>query len=94
MNCDKCGKPVHPKDDSVLMEHHITGNDFILAVGGARHIKCSPSRAQYVIVDGKPLAVDNRPEYDKLNRDAGLVYEQECLWTSAYKFIQNKYGGE
>ncbi len=64
--CDKCGKPVPPSNDAVILLFEATG-DWSLLGAGARHLlptedcEGSPSRAEYI--EGQPR--DTRGyEYD------------------------------
>ena len=83
MNCDKCGKEVEPKDDAVLIYAALTGNLFDV-LAEARHIRCSPSRAQYIVHEDFPEVVDNRPQHDKRLKDPKDVKADELLWTQAW----------
>lgn len=64
MNCDKCGKPVaHNEDATILVAIAMDCPTF--ALNYPRHIRCSPSHAQYIVHPDFPEIVDNRPEFDK-----------------------------
>lgn len=84
MKCDKCGQEVSNWDDIIAMEAIIYGEPFGLFVFAARHIRCSPSRAQYIVHPDFTQVVDDRPEYDKRLRDPGEVAELEAAWTAAW----------
>ena len=65
VTCDKCGLPVEPSNDAVLLDVLVGKGDFLLLLAQPRHLlptgDCpgSPSRAQYL--EGQPR--DPRPEY-------------------------------
>lgn len=80
--CDKCNLPVDPKDDIVRMM--VTGgllNGINLIFFKPRHIRCSPSRAQYIFDD----VIDYRPEFDKRLR----CEEHTAKWTKTYRDAYN-----
>lgn len=88
MNCDKCGLPVDKRDSATWLSVYageMPAYGLFLCVD--RHIKCSPSRAQYIPELG---IMETREEYDKLNFDAGWIFQQEQLYTDAYHRLQTE----
>lgn len=86
MNCDKCNLPVDKRDSATwLIVYAGEMSAMELFMCHDRHIKCSPSRAQYIPELG---IMETREQYDKLKRDAGLVHLQETLYTDAYHRLQ------
>ncbi len=87
MKCDKCHQEVLPRDDVTLVEG-IAAKSAGIALGSVpRHIRCSPSRGQYI----KGLGiVDNRPEYDKRLLPAAERAQYEKAWTDAYKELHRR----
>ena len=65
MECDKCKKEVDPRDDAVRISAIAWNEPETLIFGGARHIKCSPSRAQHIVHPDFPPVFDDRYAFDK-----------------------------
>jgi hypothetical protein len=90
MNCDKCGKPVRASEDATTLQwlaHH----DLSAMFGRPRHIRCSPSRAQYIMdASFSPPMVDGRPEYDKRLLPDGERMAHEAAWTQAWIRLQQE----
>ena len=86
--CDKCGQEVLPQDDAVELAALIYGPAVLLGIPQARHICCSPSRAQYVLLLG---VIDERPEYDKRLQGPEETAELEEIYTEAYYRLQEMY---
>jgi hypothetical protein len=64
--CDRCGKICQPEDNAVnIMAETGMFNPFNIFLASTFHIRCSPSRAQYIVHPAFPPVFDNRPEYDK-----------------------------
>jgi hypothetical protein len=90
-NCAKCGQPVLPQDDAVRMDmFRSSAHAATLFLAPAVHIRCSPSRAQYIIAPefGEPV-VDDRPQYDKRLRHEHERAEREAETTSCWWQLQN-----
>lgn len=86
--CIKCGLPVEEKEDLSFLIADMENKPAIIMMLYPQHIKCSPSRAQYIL----DLNVyDDRPEYNKLLMDIDFVLEQEEKWTNAYRKFMEKY---
>ena len=88
MKCDKCNLPVEKKDSATWLSVMVGEMPaFGLFLCADRHIKCSPSRAQYI--RGFDI-VDKRPAYNKLEKDAGFVSMMEQKYTEAYEKLQRE----
>ena len=89
MTCDVCDQEVSKGEDATWLDGIRTGENLSVLVNHARHIKCSPSSAQYIIAPefGLPV-VDERPEYDKRLRDPSEVEELEREFTNAWYELQ------
>ena len=89
MTCDVCDQEVSKGEDATWLDGIRTGENLSVLVNHAGHIKCSPSRAQYIIAPefGLPV-VDERPEYDKRLRDPSEVEELEREFTNAWYELQ------
>lgn len=86
--CDKCGMPVARKDSALWLA--VTAGEVKapgLFVFDERHIRCSPSRAQYIPSFN---VVDDRPEYDKRLLQPAERLAREALWTAAFNQLQNE----
>ena len=93
MKCDKCELPVDRKDDASILESirrkSLAALNWTVLVSQPRHIRCSPSRAQYIVHEDFPPCVDERPEYDKyLRYEESLRVEAEKAWTNAWIELQ------
>jgi hypothetical protein len=87
-SCDKCGKPVPPTQDAVILDALQYGEPLMLLFNQPRHITCSPSRAQYIChPDFKPV-VDERKQYDKRLLDESTRYLRELDVTAAWDKLQ------
>ena len=86
--CDKCGAPVERAQDITMVEAMAFDEPITAYAYMARHIACSPSRAQYILV--APYGVpDARPQYDKRRHASnGLAVEvaqRERQFTAGYR---------
>lgn len=89
MKCDVCGSPVEKLDSATQLSVEAGEMPaFGLMVYSDRHIRCSPSRAQY-ITQLEPPVVDERPEYDKRLKPQEYVSRMTSLFSNAYARIQN-----
>lgn len=66
--CDQCGLPVLPEESCYEFERRLAaaedrGIPLRFALGGCRHILCSPSRAQYL--PGQPRSAEHSYMADK-----------------------------
>lgn len=86
--CDKCGESVERKEDVTWLEA-IAKNTPAILMYHARHINCSPSRAQYIMHDDfDPYGYDYRAEYDKRRKSKETVERLEKMWTDAWVRLQ------
>lgn len=86
--CDKCGESVQSNEDVTWLEA-IAKKDNSILLYHARHINCSPSRAQYIIHDDfEPYGYDYRKEYNKRNQPKETVERLEKMWTDAWVQLQ------
>ena len=86
--CDKCGEPGDRAQDITMVEAMAFDEPITTYAYMARHIRCSPSRAQYILVE--PYGIpDARPQYDKrIHEKNGLtveVAERERQFTAGYR---------
>ena len=86
-NCDVCGKTVEKKDDVAVLGI-FAGGDWYYVLALPLHIRCDPSRAQYIVHPGFEPVVDDRPEYDKRLLPADEVADREQRWTAAWEKLQ------
>lgn len=84
MICDRCGNLVEPQDDAVALSALCLNEPVYNLIFGTRHIRCSPSRAQYIVHPQFAAIADDRPEYDKRLKDPALVALWEERWTGAW----------
>ena len=88
VTCDKCGESVERNEDVTWLES-IAKNDNSILLYHARHINCSPSRAQYIVHDDfEPYGYDYRKEYNKRNQPKETVERLEKMWTDAWVQLQ------
>jgi len=91
--CDACGQHVC-RQDSVAWLEVALGNASPAAtilIRGDRHIRCSPSRAQFITdpAFGGPV-VDDRPQYDKRRLSRSQQETIERTTTLAWRNLQNQ----
>lgn len=91
--CDKCGKPVLHNEDATVLAAIAQRVPFLVLVYAPRHILCSPSRAQYIVHDGFPPVVDDRPEYDKRLLPKKERELSEAAFTEAWIYMQEDKDG-
>jgi len=84
--CTVCSKEVKRIDSAVHIESFIEGHQGVLLMASARHIACSPSRAQFIVHEEFPEVIDERAQYSKFNQDASEeeIRENEAIWTNAW----------
>jgi hypothetical protein len=85
--CDKCGESVQSNEDVTWLEAIAKKNNSVL-LNHARHILCSPSRAQYIVHDDYEKSHDYREDYDKRLKPKETVERLEKLWTDAWVELQ------
>src|SRR5690349_5283066 len=89
MNCDKCGKPVVKREDATWLNVEAGYmNGLGLLVYGNRHIRCSPSRAQYIVHPDFAPVIDPRPEFDKTLVPEDERREMTRRYTDAWLRLQ------
>ena len=89
--CDKCGESVQSSEDVTWLEAIAKNNNSIM-LHHARHILCSPSRAQYVVHDDFEKSHDYREDYDKRLKPKKTVDRLEKMWTEAWVQLQVESG--
>lgn len=87
-SCDKCGQPVLPREDAVILDAIQYGEPLLMLFNQPRHITCSPSRAQYVCHPDFPPVVDKRKQYDKRLVAEDVRYLRELDATTAWDKMQ------
>ena len=101
MDCDKCGKSVNPRDDAVRISAIAWNEPLTLLFAGARHIRCSPSRAQHIVHPHFKPVFDDRYAFDKrqwtdpshpVYKKHGSDYVKECerRYTDAWIQLQDE----
>ena len=90
MNCDICGEIVDRRDDATHLEAVAYKVNSGVLVSRPRHIRCSPSRAQYIVHDCFSPVEDNRQAYDKRCLPDDMRKSREVLYTSAWETLQNE----
>jgi hypothetical protein len=87
--CDICGGDVENIWDSDLYLRYVIGqlDPETLHTTRERHIRCSPTRAQFIVdPDFPPVAVDG--PFDKRGLDPEYVRQQERLMTRGWKRLK------
>ena len=88
MNCDMCGEIVSHKEDATILEALVYKRPITIFLASARHIRCSPSRAQYIMHENFDAIIDQRAAYDKRCLPAHMREAGETLWTKAWEKLQ------
>lgn len=87
--CDKCKETVEPFDDArQVMINAGYDKPAVMLFGGPRHLRCSPSRAQYVVHPCFDPVVDDRPDFDKRLLDPDDVRVREARITKGWMELQ------
>src|SRR5262245_33580335 len=87
--CEVCGRDVENITDSDLYLRYVIGlvDPEVLHTSRERHIRCSPSLAQFIVAEGfEPVAVEG--PFDKRQLDAAYVREREMLVTRGWRRLQ------
>ncbi len=95
-NCKVCGEPVEFSDSayalSAVVEHRVTDPGALLSfwrgLRGDKHIRCSPSRAQYIMDENFPQVVDTRPESSAANLDPQMLANAVAIYTLCWRELQ------
>lgn len=67
LDCNVCEKEVKPYNSAVHLEAEVMKQAVLVFLSSPRHIRCSPSRAQYIVhPQFQPPVIDNRAQFDKL----------------------------
>jgi hypothetical protein len=91
MKCDKCDQEVHPTEDMTIIAANANRCPASVFVSHARHIRCSPSRAQFIVHPDFEPVVDDRSEYDKRLMDETERQELEKKWTAAWRLTRQQF---
>jgi hypothetical protein len=83
--CDVCGRDVEEMTDSDLYLRYVLGDvdPETLHVSPERHIRCNPTLAQFIVVEGWPPVAVEGP-FDKQGLDDEFVAEEEARVTRGY----------
>ena len=92
--CDKCGQVVEKWEDATLFAAIYNDSPATPFISGKRHIRCSPSRAQFIVHPYFPPVVDTRPAFDKQYLNPVLRAELEEKYTKAWTKLQEEYRGQ
>ena len=88
--CDVCNLEVNPKEDATFLDAIFSGVNLTIFLNTARHIRCSPSRVQYIVhPDFGEKVVDDRESYDKRKKPAEIVRDHELKMTGAWCLLQS-----
>ena len=84
--CDVCGADVAELTDSDLYLRYIVGllDPEVLHTTPARHIRCNPTLAQYIVADDFERVIVEGP-FDKRTLDPAHVRDQETLLTRGWR---------
>ena len=87
--CDRCGEIVQSNND-VMHLHAIIKDDPMLMFyqPKKRHIRCSPSTAQYIVHESFEPIKDNRAKYTKYQHPEDRRKEIERQYTKAWLNLQ------
>lgn len=87
MLCRRCNQEVRPDEDIAWLESIMADKPALVFIISPCHIRCSPSRAQYIYDD----VVDDRPEYDKRLLSAEERETRTKLYTDAFIKLKEEY---
>ena len=90
MNCDVCEKEVLRSEDATILESLVYETPAVILMSGARHIYCSPSRAQYIVHDDFESVVDDRQAFDKRSLPDEMRIRSEERWSKAWVELQEE----
>jgi hypothetical protein len=88
--CDVCKEEVEYKDDASILEAIATDRAAVAFFGSPRHIRCSPSRAQYIVHEDFAPMVDDRESFDKRLIPEYMQRKNEKMWTDAFVILQKE----
>ncbi|WZO97863.1 hypothetical protein EP7_004915 [Isosphaeraceae bacterium EP7] len=93
--CEVCGQEVDDLVDSDLYLRYVLGEvepDLLHKVA-ERHLRCNPSRAQFIVAEGfEPVAVEG--PFDKAELDPEFVSAEETRVTRGYLRLCELMGQE
>ena len=87
--CEVCGRDVEGIRDSDLYLRYVTGqlDPEQLHVAKERHIRCTPTLAQFIVDAGfEPVLIEG--PFDKRQLDPAFVAERESLLTRGWQRLQ------
>ena len=89
-DCDRCGQSVKKSENVVELQILIPHKSPLKYLTKARHIRCSPSSAQWIIHEDFELVIDNRPKYTKDQYPSWKRQIFEDIYTEAWlELIEN-----
>ena len=88
-NCDRCGREVKSKEDTMHL-HAVIKDDPMLTFYQTkkRHIRCSPSTAQYIVHANFEPIKDDRVQYTKYQHPEERRKKIERQYTEAWLELQ------
>ena len=88
--CDVCNNEVEYKDDASILGAIATDRAAVAFFSSPRHIRCSPSRAQYIVHEDFAPMVDHREAFDKRQYPDDVRQKNEKMWTDAFVILQKE----
>ena len=82
--CDACKKEVSHIEDATVLESIAFKTPTIVFSNSPRHIRCSPSRAQYIMHENFEPIVDDRAAWDKRLLPYPMQQAREKIWTDGW----------
>jgi hypothetical protein len=86
--CDICDCHVLHTEDSTVLDAIAYGSAVTVFINNPRHIRCSPSRAQYIMHDDFEAIVDDRQAFDKRLLPEEMRVKRENIYTDAWVKLQ------
>lgn len=90
--CDACKKEVSHTEDATVLESIAFKSPAMVFTNSPRHIRCSPSRAQYIMHENFEPVVDNRASWDKRILPENMRETREKIWTDAWVELMTEGG--
>ncbi len=91
MDCNVCEKEVKPHNSANHLEAIVMKQTVMVLLFHLHHIRCSPSRAQYIVhPQFQPPVVDDRPQLDKRLLDADERQRIETAVTNAWLVLTER----
>ncbi len=89
--CDRCKKHVALTDDVIELQSIIQNDQHLpFTIKKCRHIRCSPSSAQWIIHPDFDLITDSRPKYNKKQYPLEQQKTFEKQYTNAWLELKLK----